>query len=106
MVTVQQMKTGLYKYIDTEIADKVHGLAKWGLAIGGALLVDKYLNDLSFLHDLGCMTEDGMVDIDKFYDILKDVAEKKGKVTQVLPMVGPVTFSADDVTKAYWCIKG
>ena len=106
MVSIQQFKQGLLHYIDTEIVDKTQGLAKWGIAISGGLLVEQYLSDPSIFGKLGCMTQDGMIDIDKFHDIVKDVADKKGKVTQNLPMVGPVTFSSDDVTKAYLCIKG
>ena len=101
MVTIQQVRQGMCRYIDTEFINKIGGLAKWGVAIGGSLIVEKYTSDPSILKSIGCLSEDGMVDIDRLYDIVYNVAKERGKVTQNFPMIGDVSFTEEDVTKLY-----
>ena len=72
---------------------------KWGLAIGVGAYLGKLLES-GWLQKLGYQTEDGMIDCDKLYHDLKDVASK-GPVTQSIPMVGDITFTEADIDSLY-----
>lgn len=93
---------GLSQYMDAEIASRLNGLSKWAVPVLGAALINSKIDALlsenaEALMSLGYMTDDGMIEIDKLYKDVKQVARDKGSVTEHLPMVGDVTFCEEDV---------
>lgn len=108
MVTLEQFKKGLYKYIDDTFISKIPGLKKWGIV----WIVESYLNkyetvllqNRQFLIDAGCITEDGMIDIDKLYSEFMDISKRYGKVTEHLPLFDDTTFSELDIEELKRCI--
>lgn len=101
MVTREQAKNGIRTYIDHEIADKVPGLRKWMIALAAEPIVMEVDRMMDEYHDMlvrsGYMMEDGMVNDDRFFQELVNVARSKGNVTEHLPVIGDVTFSESDV---------
>lgn len=107
MVNLDQVRNGLLRYIDTEIVSKMGGLKMWGLAFASVMLVDSYMNQFSgILSQMGLMNQEGMIDLDKVYSQFLDIARAKGSVTENFAMIGPVTFTEQDITKLYSCIRG
>lgn len=102
MVTMEQAKNGVRTYIDREIADKVPGIKKWLIAVAAEPLVMEMENMIHQYHDVlvhtGYMMEDGMLNDDKFFKELKDVARQKGSVVEHMPLLGDVTFSENDIS--------
>ncbi len=101
MVTFEQVKEGIAKYIDRELADKLQGFKKWAIvALSLPLLSSLEDNVLKHKKEAvlaGYMTEDGMVNIDLLADTFISVAKGKGRVTEHIPMIGDVTFSYSDI---------
>lgn len=101
MVTMEQAKNGVRTYIDREIADKVPGLKKWMIAIAAEPIVMEIENMMHQYKDAlvhsGYMMEDGMINDDKFFQELTNVARQKGSVVEHMPLLGDVTFSENDI---------
>lgn len=109
-VTVQQVSEGIGRYIDNELVPKVPGVRKWMLAVAGVyagkMAGDKISENSKLLKSVGIMSEDGMVDIDKFLPYMKSIAAQGGPVTEHIAMLGDITFDASDVDKLYSYIVG
>lgn len=110
MVTQEQLKEGLARYIDTEFVSKVQGLRKWGIALATSPLIlslgERIEDSKAMLVSAGYLTEDGMVDIDRLYADAMEVARRTGSVTEHLPIVGDVTFTSTDIESLRRCITG
>lgn len=104
-MTLNQVKRAASIYVDREITTKLDGLQKWIIGVGsGAYLaqIDGWFNThLDMLCAMGMCHTDGTIDIEKAYNLIKEEAVKQGKVTQTIPLVGAVTFSAEDVDTFY-----
>lgn len=102
-VTADQIKMAVVRYIDSEIANRLEGWRKWAVPVGAAALVNNKIDALGsgrnadMLMSLGYMTEDGLYDIDKIYEDFLSIAREKGSITETLPLIGAVTFSAQDI---------
>lgn len=102
-VTVDQFKMGLVGYIDEEFVSKMQGFKKWALAAEGVTLVDRKVNSLmsgemlEHMKASGYISEDGMVDIDALHSRYSSVAKKYGSITESIPLLGAVTFTASDI---------
>jgi rRNA maturation protein Nop10 len=108
-MTLNQLKKAASIYIDREFTSKMDGLGKWVLGVGaGAYLsqLDGLFNNYKdMLCKMGMCQPDGNIDIEKAYTLIKEEAVKQGKVTQNIPVVGPVTFSPEDVDTFYRICK-
>ena len=104
-VTVQQISEGVGRYIDNELMPKVPGIRKWMLGIAGIysgqMIETKIKEYGSVLKSVGIMSEDGMIDIDKFLPHMKAIASQSGPVTEHIALLGDITFDASDVEKLY-----
>lgn len=100
-VTSEQIKEGIAKYIDMELANKAQGLKKWMISLAGIMVMqnaDSMINKYrETLLTFGIIEEDGMIDIDKLADMARKVAIDKGPVTEHIPIIGDVTFSESDI---------
>ena len=76
MVTMNQVKNGLVKYIDTEVMPHLTGFRKIGLGAYTALAAENSVGMISKYKDhpavqlLDVIDKDGNVDIDKLYQAL------------------------------------
>jgi len=107
MITKEQIKEGFAKYLDEELIAKTPGLRKWALAAAVAPLLAKLDSILGSpaLAEMGYVTQDGMVDADRARDDFVRIAAERGSVTEHLPLLGDVTFSASDVERLRACMS-
>ena len=112
MVTMQQVKTGLMKYIDSDIMPHLSGFKKIGLGAYTALaaenvtgLVDRYKQHPA-VAVLDVMDAEGNVDIDKLYQAVYPMFESGERHTISIPMIGDLTVDRTDLEKLYRYIKG
>ena len=101
-VTIDQMKMGVAKYIDSEIATKISGMGKWLIPIAGSAIISSKLDPMlkenhEMLKHMGYMTEDYLIEIDKVYSDFKRVSHEKGAITEHFPLIGSITFTEADV---------
>lgn len=105
MITVDQARLGFCKYAENELAKKRQGLNKWNaawLAVPASMVLQKkLLEKQDIAKELGYMTEDGMIDIERVYREYHEVAERMGPTVHFLPLFGDVQFTAEDVTSLY-----
>lgn len=112
MVTMQQVKTGLVKYIDTDVLPHLTGIKKLGLGVYTALAADNLVGLLEQYRDhpavsvLHVMDKDGNVDIDKLYQALVPQFANGEKQTISIPLIGDMTVDRSDLEKLYRYIKG
>lgn len=110
MYEYNKVISGIVKYVDTEIIDKITGWKKWvvgsgiGLALSNVTEVFNQLKNNEFVKMLGVIDKEDKVDVDKIYKEMKKQA-KKSAVTFDMPMIGPITLNEQDVDKMYELIK-
>lgn len=107
-----QVLNGLLKYADHEVINKLNTGGKW---IVGTMIAIANQNAAHFMHQLmsnplvnalGIMDEDGNCDVDMLADALTETAQKYGDLKVEFPMVGSMSFSANDVDLLKDYIKG
>lgn len=112
MVTMQQVKNGLVKYIDTDVLPHLTGIKKLGLGVYTALAADNLAGVLEQHKDhpavsvLKIIDKDGNVDIDKLYQALAPQFSNGEKQTISIPLIGDLTVDRSDLEKLYRYIKG
>lgn len=101
--TPEQVINGLISYADNEIMNKLPTSGKWimGTAIGLASnkvsnVVDSLVNN-SIVKMMGIVDDDGRIDTEALIEAMKMSADKYGKITFDVPMVGKLTFSSADI---------
>ena len=112
MVTMQQVKTGLVKYIDTDVLPHLTGVKRIGLGVYTALAADNLVNVLNQYKEhpavsvLQIIDKDGNVDIDKLYQAMAPQFANGEKQTISIPLIGDMTVDRSDLEKLYRYIKG
>lgn len=102
-VTIDQIKQGIGRYIDAEFTSKLQGFRKWIIPLSAMAVVNSRIDAMltqenyPILIDSGYISEDGLVDIDRLFADLTEVARAQGTVTENIPMIGDVTFSEADI---------
>lgn len=106
MVTKEQFKNGLLRYIDGEVMPALPTTGKW---VAGAAVTlasskfDKILNDFASNPMIKALNiidpETGMINAEEVLDALRQSAEKYGTVQLDIPLVGILGFKAVDVDK-------
>lgn len=105
MYDYNRVMSGVAKFIDNEIVNKLKDWRGWvlGSALGISLSkFDGIFDELSrneFVKMLG-IVEGNMVDVDTIYKELKRQASK-GSITFQIPMIGAITLSEKDVDALY-----
>lgn len=98
-----QVVNGIIKYADAEIMPKLQTSGKW---IAGTVMalaynkVDSVVDSLShnaMIKTLGIVSEDGDMDIDAVMTALRQSADKYGKLSVEVPLLGRMTFSSSDI---------
>lgn len=112
MVTMQQVKNGLVKYIDTDVLPHLTGIKKLGLGVYTALaannvvvLIEKY-REHPAVAVLDVIDAEGNVDIDKLYQAIAPQFANGEKQVINIPLIGDMTVDKSDLEKLYRYIKG
>jgi hypothetical protein len=103
---------GLYRYIDHEIMTGMNDLQEIvaRIAIGRVAenqeTIKKSLMNNGVIRSFGIMDTDGCVDVENLAKDLKREIERKGKVSVSIPMIGKLTFNAQDIDTIKQYITG
>ena len=112
MVTMQQVKTGLVRYIDTDVLPHLTGIKKLGLGVYTALAANNVVGLMGKYREhpavavLDVIDADGNVDIDKLYQAVAPQFANGEKQTISIPLIGDMTVDRTDLEKLYRYIKG
>ena len=105
MTDVNQVMTGISKFVDADIIPKLQSNQKIlaGVMVGLALrktneIIDT-LKDNSIISMLG-LIEENKVDVDSLYQEIKKQVQKQSIVLSV-PMIGNITLNESDIDKIY-----
>lgn len=110
MVSTHQVIKGLTKYIDSDMLPKLTGSRYWvmavvsGMAVKSAERIMCELQKQPVVNALGLISDNGEVDIDQMYQILRRAAEKTPAEIEI-PMVGKYKLEKNDVDLIYRLIK-
>lgn len=111
MVHYQAIVNGIAAYIDREIASQLNGSYKaWIAGATGGIIASRAGQMMSKLannqiaKDMG-LVDGEMVDIDLLYSELLKQAQKAPATVNV-PLLGTITFGADDINKLHRYIMG
>lgn len=112
MVTMDQVKTGLIKYIDADIMPHLSGLRKVGLGVYVALASEKAVDMALQYRDhpavavLDVIDDAGNVDIDRLYQAVVPMVQSGEKIPVEIPLIGEIRMDRNDVEKLYRYIVG
>lgn len=102
MISKEQLRNGIVAYIDGEVIPHLPALGKWGLGSMVVLATRKFdniydeLSSNKIVNSLG-ITKDGMIDANTLLTVLKESADKYGKVEVSVPIIGTMVFTPSDV---------
>lgn len=106
MYNYDKVMSGLSKFIDTEIVNKVPGWKKWlvgsamGIMLSNSSSIFEQLNKNSFIKTLNLIDDLGNINVDELYKELKKQAQKSNATIE-LPMIGSFVLNEQDVDKLY-----
>ena len=111
MVTIEQVKNGLTKYIDSEILPNMTGGRRFVMGVGAALMIQnleatmlKYRRN-PIISALNVLDEDNNIDIDKLYTAATETINGMEKLSVDVPMLGVLTFRKNDLDALLAAIK-
>lgn len=111
MATMTQVKTGLVRFVDSDILPHLSGAKKIGLGIYVALAANnlearvyQYVNHPA-VSMLDVIDANGNVDIDKVYQAAVPMFNAGQRVPIQIPMIGEYMMDMTDVEKIYKYIK-
>lgn len=102
-VEASKLINGIIEYADREVINSLPVAGKWLLGAGVGIMSSRVnevinsINDNPIAKAMGIVDENGMFDLDLIADNLKQSANKYGKMTIQVPLVGRLTFSEGDV---------
>lgn len=107
MVNAQQIKSGVTKYINSEILPHLSGLPKIGISAYVNLMSDKVpelmmqLRDQPGISILGVIDEEGNLDLDRLYKAVVPAMAEGEKIKLEIPMIGEFDLTKQDIDKLY-----
>ena len=110
MVTIEQVKNGLMKYIDTEILPHTNGAKRFAVGVFSALAAQNAETALMKYREnpaitmLGVVDENNNVDIDKIYSAA--ISAMPDRLSLDIPLVGVFTIGKADLDQMLDLIKG
>lgn len=111
MVSIEQVKNGVARYVDDELVSKMNGLNRWivggvaGIAITKAEAIFKHMKEMPFIKMLDIVDENDLIDIDVIYrEFLRQA--RKGEAVINIPFIGETKFNEHDVELLYKHIIG
>lgn len=112
MVTMERVKNGLIKYIDTDIMPHLTGARKIGLGVYVALASDKVTDIVMQYREnpavavLDVIDAEGNIDIDRLYQAVLQMVQSGEKIPIEIPLIGEIRLDKSDVENIYRYIKG
>lgn len=103
MVTIEQIKNGLTRYIDSEILPNLTGGKRFAMGVCAALMVQNLETTVLQYREnpavaaLGILDDGNNVDIDKLYAAATDTLRRMEKLSVDVPMMGVLTFRQNDL---------
>lgn len=110
MVTVDKIKNGIVKYVDSDLFPIMNGAPKVVLGAYVTIVVEKLPTIISNLRNMPAIAildvigKDGSVDIDTLYKAIAPMM-KQERITLNMPIVGKYTFGKEDLDNLYNYIK-
>ena len=111
MVTMNQIKTGVVRYIDNDMLPHLTGAKKVALVVYTALAADNAANVVMqfakhpAISVLAVVDENGAVDLDRLYRAVAPMFTNGQKVMLHIPVIGDYTVDNTDVEKLYRYVK-
>lgn len=111
MIPYTKVISGITKYIDEEIVNKLTGYQKWIVGAGAGIMLNKSTNIFNnvklhpIVKQMELINENDEIDIETIYQEIKKQAQKSA-VTVDIPLAGTLTLNEQDVDKLYGLIKG
>lgn len=106
MVSSEQIKLGVARYIDSEISPKITGWQKWVFSAACAAYLAQLPSIIrkaagnKYIAALELTDNAGNIDIDKVYEYLKPAAAQSPAPIS-LPGMGTITLTEKDVDMVY-----
>lgn len=98
-----KVMNGLVMFVDAEIINKLPTAGKWLLGSGIAIAtskaneIAKFISENTIAMSMGIVDESGNFDVDLILDNMKKSANKYGKMSIQIPVIGKMTFSESDI---------
>lgn len=111
MVSINQFKTGVLKYIDEELLSHIPGWKKYAAAAYIALAAENItpmilqMKDKPAIAILGLFDNNNNLDIDKAYKAITSTIKSGDKFDIEIPVIGKFTLDITDIDKIYKNIK-
>lgn len=112
MVSMDQVKTGLVKYIELDLLPHLDGIKRIALGLYTSLAAENAVK-LAMQHIqhpavamLNVIDEAGNVDLDKLYNTVVPMFADGKKETIRVPLIGEFRIDKSDVDKLYRYIRG
>lgn len=111
MVTIEQVKNGLTRYIDKEILPTMPGGKRFALGVGAALIMQNLEGTLlryresPLLAAMNVLDEGNNIDIDTIYAAATDTLKGMEKLSVDIPLLGVLTFRQSDLDALLAAIK-
>lgn len=112
MADLNQVKTGVLKYIDDEIMPHLDGTKKIGLGVYVALIADRLpeivqkCENYPSIKMLDVIDGKGNIDIDRIYRAIAPMMKDGEKLLVSIPLIGDFRLDTADIEKIYRNIKG
>ena len=112
MVSMDQVKNGLIRYIESDIMPHLDGIKKIALGLYTGLAADNAVKmALQYTQHpavamLNVIDEAGNVDIDKLYNAVLPMFNDGHKETIRVPLIGEFRIDRSDVESLYRYIRG
>ena len=112
MVSMDQAKIGLVRYIENDLMPHLDGIKKIGLGLYTGLAADNAVKmamqykDHPAIAMLNVIDEQGMVDIDKLYNSIIPMFNDGHKETIHVPLIGEFRIDKNDIETLYRYIRG
>lgn len=112
MITLDQAKAGLVKYIETDLMPHLTGFRRIGLGAYTVLaaqnittVAQQYLQ-LPAVAVLGIADSENRIDVDKLYQAVVPGFANGEKVDINIPLIGNFAIDRSDIEKLYKYMKG
>lgn len=102
-VDSNKLINGIVNYADNEVISSLPTVGKWLLGTGIGITTTKVddivksLNNNAIAKTLGIVDDNGLFDLDLIVENMKNSANRYGKMTIQVPLVGALTFSEADI---------
>lgn len=111
MATLNQIQSGILRYIESDLMPHLDGLKKIGLGVYTTLAAGNITSMLISYKShpavkmLDIIDDSDQVDIDRLYDAILPYYANGEKSTMLIPLIGEFIINKNDIDKLYKYIK-